>query len=88
MGKLKLKSSKTTIQLILAVLLVLAGMALLFLGFYAVPVGEISASVLTAFGEMGTFAGALLGIDYTYKYKMASLVKGLDAEDEDEEKED
>ena len=46
---------------------------LLFLGFYAVPIGEISASVLTAYGETATFAGSLLGIDYTYRYKRDKL---------------
>lgn len=61
---------KTTIQLVLAFVLSLAGMAMLFLGFYAIPVGAIDASVLTAFGEVATFCAALMGIDYTYKYKI------------------
>lgn len=59
---------KLTLQMIIATVLVVAGITLLFLGFFAVPIGEISASVLTAFGEAGTFAGALLGIDYSYKF--------------------
>ena len=33
------------------------------------PTGEIHPSVLTAFGEILTFAGAILGIDYNYKSK-------------------
>lgn len=43
---------------------------MLFLGFYTAPQGEIHDSVLIAYGEVSTFAGALLGIDYTYKYKI------------------
>lgn len=61
---------KMTIQLILSVVLVVAGLALLFMGFWVNPTGIIHNSVLVAFGESGTFAGALLGIDYTYKYKL------------------
>lgn len=64
---------KLTLQMIIATVLVAAGITLLFLGFFAVPIGEISASVLTAFGEAGTFAGALLGIDYTYKFRTYKL---------------
>ena len=64
------QSTKLTIQVILAVLLVIAGIVMLFLGFYTTPTGEIHDSVLIAYGESSTFAGALLGIDYTYKYKM------------------
>lgn len=64
------QEEKMTIQLLLGIGVVLAGLVLLFLGFYAVPIGEISPSVLTAFGEVATFSGALIGIDYSYKFKM------------------
>lgn len=63
------KQSKLTIQLWMATLLVLSGIVLLFAGFWVKPLGEIHNSVLIAFGEMSTFAGALFGVDYTYKYK-------------------
>lgn len=58
-----------TIQLKVATLLCLSGVALLFLGFFFPPEGEIDSSVLVAFGEISTFAGALFGVDYTYKKK-------------------
>jgi hypothetical protein len=57
------------LQLISAVLLVIAGLTLLFTGFWCEPVGEIHNSVLVAFGEVSTFAGALFGVDYSYKAK-------------------
>ena len=56
------------LQLIIATVLCTAGIVLLFTGFYAPPKGEIHSSVLIAFGEVSTFAGALLGVDYKYKY--------------------
>ena len=55
------------IQLFIATLLVTGGLLLLFAGFIVKPEGEIHSSVLIAFGEVATFAGALLGVDYKYK---------------------
>ena len=34
------------------------------------PQGLIDNSVLVAFGEISTFAGALFGVDYSYKLKI------------------
>ena len=61
---------KLTIQLVIACLVTLAGLVLLFFGFWVSPTGEIHNSVLVAFGEAISFAGALLGIDYTYRYRI------------------
>lgn len=63
------QEKRLTIQFFTGLLVVIAGLVLLFLGFYAVPLGEIAPSVLTAFGETATFAGALIGIDYKYKFE-------------------
>lgn len=60
---------RITIQLTMAVLLVMSGIVLLFCGFWMAPAGEIHNSVLVAFGETSTFAGALFGVDYSYKMK-------------------
>ena len=61
--------TKLNIQLALGIILVVAGLTLLFLGFYAHPIGDITNSVLVAYGEVSTFAGALIGVDYSYKYR-------------------
>lgn len=45
-----------------AVVLTLSGVALLFMGFWVAPKGIIDSSVLIAFGEIMTCAGALYGI--------------------------
>ena len=58
---------ETLIQLIIAALLSLAGIALLFVGTLLAPQGEIHETVLVAFGEIATFAGSIIGIDYHYK---------------------
>ena len=61
---------RLTFQLIMAILLTLSGIVLLFCGFWIDPQGLIDNSVLVAFGEISTFAGALFGVDYTYKLKI------------------
>ena len=58
------------IQLITAVVMCTFGCALLTAGFYNPPLGEIHHSVLIAFGEILTFSGSLIGIDYKYRYKV------------------
>ena len=57
------------IQLILSVGLCVFGGLLLIAGFIVPPLGEIHPSVLTAFGEILTFSGSLIGIDYHYRCK-------------------
>lgn len=57
------------IQLITAFLLSFGGLVMLFCGVYISPLGQIHESLLVAFGELATFAGALFGIDYVYKKK-------------------
>lgn len=59
--------SKANLQLILGFVLAIFGMALLILSFFVPPMGIIDTSVLAAIGEVFTFSGALIGIDYHYK---------------------
>ncbi len=61
------KDGKITLQLIVACVMCVAGLVLIFSGFWVDPEGEIHNSVLVAFGEVVTFAGALFGVDYSYR---------------------
>ena len=63
---------RLTVQLTMAVLLTMSGIVLLFCGFWIDPRGEVDNSVLVAFGEISTFAGALFGVDYSYKLKISN----------------
>lgn len=65
MGNVRHK--RKSIQLYSAISLIALGCTLLIAGFCIPPTGEIHNSVLIAFGEILTFAGALMGIDYRYK---------------------
>ena len=60
---------KLSIQLITAAILAIGGLVLLFCGVYIAPQGEIHESLLVGFGELATFSGAIMGVDYTYKFK-------------------
>ena len=60
---------RSTWQIILAISMASFGAVLILTAFFVPPMGKIDASVLTAFGEMLTFSGTVLGIDYKYKNK-------------------
>lgn len=57
---------KEVIIYTLAVVTMLAGLSLLFIGLYIPPEGEIHGSVLTAFGSICIFEASLLGISLHY----------------------
>lgn len=60
---------KLSLQLVIAVVLIIFGIALLTASFIVPPLGIIDSSILVAYGETLTFVGALVGVDYSYKYK-------------------
>lgn len=62
-------SHKGGVQIVLATGLVAFGVILITAAFAVPPMGIIDPTVLTAFGEILTFAGSLIGIDYHYRYK-------------------
>ena len=54
------------IQLFTASALSLGGLIMLFCGVFIDPTGQIHESLLIGFGEVATFAGAIMGVDYHY----------------------
>jgi hypothetical protein len=60
---------KLNIQLLTAAVLSIGGLILLFCGVFIDPQGQIHESLLIGFGEVMTFSGSLMGIDYHYKSK-------------------
>lgn len=75
------KDTKLTIQVVLASVLVFAGIVLLFMGFAVAPKGEIHNSVLIGAGETFTFAGALLGIEYAARTAVNRIKQDLQNDD-------
>lgn len=70
-----MKNKKLILQFIFAWILVLIGVVLIFFGFFSEPIGEIDPTVLAGFGEILTFSGSVIGIDYRYKFKRDELDK-------------
>lgn len=62
--------NKLSLQLGIAVVLVIFGIGLIVASFIVPPLGAIDNSVLVAYGETLTFVGALIGVDYSYKFKV------------------
>ncbi len=60
---------KLSIQLLTAAILAIGGLVLLFCGVYITPQGEIHESLLVGFGELATFSGAIMGVDYSYRHR-------------------
>ena len=60
---------KLSIQLLTAAILAIGGLVLLFCGVYIAPQGEIHESLLVGFGELATFSGAIMGVDYSYRHR-------------------
>ena len=60
---------RVNIQLLTAAILSIGGIILLFCGVFISPQGEIHESLLVGFGEVATFSGALMGVDYVYRNK-------------------
>ena len=60
--------NKFNLQIITAAVLALGGLVLLFCGTYLDPQGQIHESLLIGFGEVATFAGSIMGVDYVYRH--------------------
>ena len=63
------QKQKMTLEFLFGFICALIGIGLLWASLFIPPVGIIDASVLAAVGEVLTFSGALVGIDYSYRFK-------------------
>lgn len=68
----------------LGAILMVAGVAMLFIALFIPPKGEISGTVLGAFGEIATISGAILGLDSYVSLKVRKMMK----ESEDKKEQD
>lgn len=65
-----------TIEFFFGFICALIGIGLLWTSLFIPPLGVIDASVLAAVGEVLTFSGALVGIDYSYRFKHFKIENG------------
>lgn len=66
------------IKILLAVASFIIGAALILIGLWLPPLGVIDNSVLIALGELLTFSASVLGINYTYQFKLHELKKRVE----------
>lgn len=76
----KLKDKKEQIQFLSSIGVLLAGLVLVFIAVFLEPVGIIHYSVITIFGMLLTFVGAVWNLDLRYDFKTKELRRELEEE--------
>ena len=71
------KGTRDIIQFISSLITLIAGIVLVFLGFFAVPIGVIDYTVITAFGLFLSFVGAVWHIDLKYDFKTREIEREI-----------
>nr|DAQ08256.1 MAG TPA: hypothetical protein [Caudoviricetes sp.] len=72
------KETRTTYQVLSALAMLLAGVALSIAGFIVPPVGEISDSVLWFFAQCLIYAGSIFGVSIYVQSKFTELKDQLE----------
>lgn len=67
------KVTKDRIQFDASLLVLLSGIVLVFVALFLEPVGIIHYSVLSAFGMLLTFVGAVWNLDIKYTFKTEEM---------------
>lgn len=87
------KIKKDRIQFDASLLVLLSGIALVFVALFLEPVGIIHYSVLSAFGMLLTFVGAVWNLDIKYTFKTEEMrnqllrEKQVNSDDENKDEE-
>ena len=76
----KLKDKKEQAQFLSSIGVLLAGLVLIFIAVFLEPVGVIHYSVITVFGMLLTFVGAVWNIDLHYDFKTKELKRDIEEE--------
>lgn len=76
----KLNYKKEQTQFLASVGVLVAGLVLIFISVFLEPVGVIHYSVITVFGMLLTFVGAVWNIDLHYDFKTKELKRDLEEE--------
>ena len=76
----KIKDKKEQAQFLSSIGVLVAGIVLVFIAIFLEPVGVIHYSVITVFGMMLTFIGAVWNIDLHYDFKTKELRRELEEE--------
>lgn len=75
------KNKKESIQFFASLLMLLAGVALVFISLFLQPVGIIHYTVISVFGMFLTFVGAVWQVDIKYEFKTRELSRHFERGD-------
>lgn len=79
------KTDSKDLQVWAAILLLISGVVLIFLGFFSPPIiGQIHTSVITTSGELFTFASCLMGLNLHYKNLLQKTIATMQKKEEEE----
>ena len=78
------KNTKEWIQFYASLAMLVAGIVLVFVALILEPVGVIHYSVLSAFGMLLTFVGAVWQLDVKYTFKTEEMRNQMILRDKDE----
>lgn len=79
------KNTKEWIQFYASLAMLVAGIVLVFVALILEPVGVIHYSVLSAFGMLLTFVGAVWQLDVKYTFKTEEMRNQMILRDKEEE---
>lgn len=74
----KIKEKKEQIQFLASLGVLLGGIVLIFIALFLQPIGVIHYSVITVFGMLLTFVGAVWNIDLHYDFKTKELKREIE----------
>lgn len=80
------KFDERDIQRWSAILLLISGVVLIFLGFFSPPIiGQIHTSVITSSGELFAFASGLMGLNLHFHNQLQKAIASMQNEKKEEE---
>ena len=80
------RADSKDLQIWAAILLLISGVVLIFLGFFSPPIiGQIHQSVMYCSGELFTFASCLMGINLHFQNLLQKTIASMQQKKEEEE---
>lgn len=79
------KTDSKDLQIWAAILLLISGVVLIFLGFFSPPIiGQIHTSVMYSSGELFTFASCLMGLNLHFHNLLQKTIATMQKKEEEE----
>ena len=77
------QDTKDLIKFISSVVLLIAGVVIIFISIYLPPLGQVDTSIITIIGEIFTFVGAIFGIGEYTAIQIAKITNKTEDKKED-----